>query len=62
MFNKESSKLNNKVFSNLEPSIFAEIDIREAEKVSGGGVGTSPKNFTVYQETSSSKWALSIMF
>jgi hypothetical protein len=62
MSQKESSKSTNKAFSNLEPSIFAEIDLREAEKVSGGGIGTSPQKFTVSPESNSSKWALSIMF
>lgn len=52
-------------FSELDDSLFVEIELREEEKASGGGVGTSP--FQEITTTNKSKtghlvWATSFMF
>lgn len=58
---KKSLQPKKKAFSELDDSLFVEIELGEEEKASGGGVGTSPSKFDSPQKTNL-VWAMGLMF
>lgn len=62
---KKSLQPNKQAFSELDDSLFVEIELREEEKASGGGVGRSPFQeitTTTKPQTGHLVWATSFIF
>ena len=58
---KNSLQPKKKAFSELDDSLFVEIEMSEEEKASGGDIGTSPGKFDSPQKTNL-VWAMGLMF
>jgi hypothetical protein len=58
---KKSLQPNKKAFSELDDSLFVEIELGEEEKASGGGIGKSPDKLATSQ-TTNLVWAMALMF